>query len=261
MKVVIIGSGASWPDSERASPSQALVMGKEALLFDCGPGSGLNMMRAGINPATISRILLTHLHIDHSLEFPSLVFSGYLVGRKGKVQLYGPQGTVAFCKTLFDKVYPSAPEIVRRIRKDGWNVAPNEVSQGLVFESKGFRVVSASVEHGIPAVAYRIETDEGVVVISGDTRPCRSLIQLAQGADLLVHECSFPDDMSEIARVTNHSTPSEVGDVASKAAVKGVVLTHLFPHWSGREKEMTKSVGSKFGGKVIIARDLLEITV
>ena len=262
MKVVIIGSGASWPDSERSSPSQALVMDEEApLLFDCGPGSGLNLMRAGINPATISRIFLTHLHMDHSLEFPSLVFAGYLAGRKEKVQLYGPQGTVDFCRSFFEKIYPSAPEIVRRMREDGWNVTANEVAQGLVSDSNGFRVVSAPVEHEIPAVAYRIETDEGVVVISGDTRPCRSLIQLAKGADLLLHECSFPDDMSEIARITNHSTPSEVGNVASKAAVKGVVLTHLFPHWSGREKEMTESVSAKFGGKVIIARDLLEITI
>jgi ribonuclease BN (tRNA processing enzyme) len=175
--------------------------------------------------------------------------------------LYGPHGTIDFCNSLFEKVYPSAPEIVRRIRDDGWNVAANEVAEGLVSDSNGFRVVSVPVEHGIPAVAYRIETGEGVVVISGDTRPCRSLIELAKGADLLVQECSFPDDMSDLARVTNHSTASEVGDVANKAAVKGVVLTHLFPHWSGREKEMAESVSNKFGGKVIIGRDLLEIAV
>jgi ribonuclease Z len=261
MKVVIIGSGASWPDSKRSSPSQAIVIDNEPLLFDCGPGSGMNLMKADINPAAISRMFLTHLHIDHSLEFPSLVFAGYLVGRKEKVDLYGPTGTVDFCKSLFEEVYPSAPAIVRSIREDGWNVTPYEVSKGLVCQQPRYRVLSAPVEHGIPAVAYRIETTEGAVVISGDTRPSESLIELSKGADVLIHECSFPDDMVELAQRTNHSAASEVGEVANHAGVKSVVLTHLFPIWKGREKEMVESVNSKFGGEVIASYDLLEITV
>jgi len=261
MRVVIIGSGASWPDSERVSPSQVVIAGEESLLFDCGPGTGLNLMRAGIDPARINQIFLTHLHIDHSLEFPSIVFVGYLVGRKEKVQVYGPAGTIDFCKLLFEKVYPSAPEIVRRMREDGWNVTPTEVTNGLVCDSDAYRVLSTSVEHGIPGVAYRIETREGAVVISGDTRPCESLIELSQGADVLIHECSFSDDLSEVARITNHSTASEVGQVAERAGVKKVVLTHLFPQWKGREQEMVESVRSKFGGEVVPSRDLLEITV
>jgi ribonuclease Z len=259
MRVIIIGSGASWPDSERSSPSQVIVVGEEPLLFDCGPGTGMNLMKAGINPAAISRIFLTHLHMDHCLEFPSIVFEGYLVGRQGKVDLYGPPGAIDFCKTLFEKVYPSAPEIVRRMREDGWNVAPHETSKGLVCQADSYRVLSVPVEHGIPGIAYRIETGEGIVVISGDTRPSKSLIELAKDADLLIHECSFPDDMVELARRTNHSAASEVGEVANQARVKKVVLTHLFPLWKGRENEMVKSVNSKFSGEVVASHDLLEI--
>jgi ribonuclease Z len=261
MRVVIIGSGASWPDSERSSPSQVIVVGNEPLLFDCGPGAGMNLMRAGINPAAISRMFLTHLHMDHCLEFPSIVFGGYLTGRKDEVYLYGPPSTVDFCKLLFEKVYPYAPEIVGRIRKDGWNVAPYEATKGLVYQADSYRVLSVPVEHGIPGIAYRIETGESAVVISGDTRPSKSLIELAKAADLLIHECSFPDDMVELARLTNHSAASEVGEVANQAGVKKVVLTHLFPIWKGREKEMIKSVNGKFGGEVIASHDLLEIKV
>ena len=259
--MVIIGSGASWPDGERSSPSQVIVAGKEPLLFDCGPGTGMNLMKAGINPATVSWIFLTHLHIDHSLEFPSIVFAGYLAGRKEEVNLYGPPGIINFCNSLFDKVYPSAPQIIRRIGEAGWKITPNEVTKGLVHQSKDYRVLSAPVEHGIPAVAYRIETEGGTVVISGDTRPCESLIELAKGADLLIHECSFPDEMAEIARVSYHSTAREAGDVASRAGVKTVVLTHLFPQWKDREKEMIDSVRSRFGGEVIPSHDLIEVTV
>ena len=261
MRVVIIGSGASWPDSERSSPSQAIVVGNEPLLFDCGPGSGLNLMRGGINPASISQMFLTHLHIDHSLELASLVFSGYLVDRKANVDIYGPSGIVNFSKLLFEQVYPSAPAIVRSMRSDGWNVASHEVSKGLVCEQHNYRVLTTPVEHGVPAVAFRIEAEKGTVVVSGDTRPSKSLIELAGGADVLIHECSFPDDMFELAKKTNHSTASEVGEVADQAGVKRVVLTHLFPIIKGRERELAKSVNSKFGGEVILSHDLLEIQV
>jgi len=259
MRVVIIGSGASWPDSERSSPSQVIVVGKDPLLFDCGPGSGMNLMKAGINPGMISQIFLTHLHIDHSLEFASIVFGGYLAGRKQKVNVYGPTGTMNLCKSLFGDLYPSAPQMVRRIQADGWDVTAHEVTRGLVCRGGGYRVLSVPVEHGISAVAYRVEDEEGTVVISGDTRPANSLIELAKGADLLIHECSFPDDMIEIARKTNHSTASEVGEVAENAGVKKVVLTHLFPQYKGREKELVASVNSKFRGQVIVSYDLLEV--
>ena len=261
MRAVIIGSGSSRPDADRSSPSQVIEVGDEALLFDCGPGTGQNLMKAGINPATIRRLFLTHLHMDHCLEFPSIVFGSYLLGKKDKWYLYGPRGTVDFCSLLFEKVFSYAPEIVRTIREEGLEIIPKEVTAGRVFENENYRINSAPTEHGISSFAFRIESREGTVVISGDTRPCKSLIELAEGADVLIHECSFPDDMIEFARMTNHSVPSEVGDVANQAGVKKVILTHLFPACKGREKEMVKSVNSKFGGEVIASFDLLEINV
>ncbi len=261
MKAVILGSGSSWPDPDRASSSQVILVGNEPLLFDCGSGTGMNLMKAGVNPTTISRIFLTHLHMDHCLEFPSLVFQSYLMGKKDKVYLYGPVGTVDFCRLLFEKVYPYAPEIVGRIRKGGLEVTPYETAGGLICQTENYRVLVAPAEHGLPTIGFRIESKEGIVVISGDTRPSKSLIELARGADLLIHECSFPDDMIELARITHHSTASEVGEVANQAGVKKLVLTHLFPQTKGREKEMVKSVNSKFTGEVIASHDLLEISV
>jgi len=261
MRVVIIGSGASWPDSERSSPSQVVVVGEEPLLFDCGPGTGMNLMKAGFNPRIISQIFLTHLHIDHSAELPSVIFSGYLAGREKKIYLHGPSGTINFCNSMFHLIYPSAPEIIRKIRQDGWNVSPHEVTNGLVCELEGCRVISAPVEHGMAAVAYRIETQERAVVVSGDTRPCKPLIKLSRGADLLIQECSYPDDMIQLARQASHCTASEAGEIAKQAEVKKVILTHLFPLWKGREKEMIKSVNSKFSGEVLVGYDLLEINV
>jgi ribonuclease Z len=261
MRVVIIGSGSSWPDSERTSSSQVIVIRNEPLLFDCGPGTGLNLMKAGINPGTIHRIFLTHLHMDHCLEFPSIVFAGYLAGRRGKVSVYGPTGTSDFCRDLFQEIYPYAPKIINSIRKGGWTVESHEATEGLVYRTRNLRVLSVPVEHAISGIAYRIETKQRAIVISGDTRPSKSMIDLAKGADLLIHECSFPDDMAELARRTRHSTASEVGEVASEADVKRLVLTHLFPPFKGRERELVRSVKSKFSGQVIVSHDLLEIRV
>jgi ribonuclease BN (tRNA processing enzyme) len=147
------------------------------------------------------------------------------------------------------------------MRSDGWNVTPHEISKGLVCEQRNYRILATPVLHGIPTVAYRIEEEQRAVVVSGDTRPSKSLIELSRGADLLIHECSFPDDMLELAQKTNHSTASEVGDVANQAEVKRVVLTHLFPIVKGREKELVSSVNRKFGGEVTLSHDLLEIEV
>jgi ribonuclease BN (tRNA processing enzyme) len=261
MRVVITGSGSSWPDADRSSASQVIEVGDEPLLFDCGPGTGMSLMKAGINPTAINRIFLTHLHMDHSLEAPSIIFESYLMGKKGKFDLYGPTGTADFCRLLFERVYPYAPEIVGRIRKEGLRVAPHEATEGLVCQARKYRVFSTQVEHGIPGIAFRIESGKRAVVVSGDTRPSKNLIGLAKGADLLIHECSFPDDMVAFARTTHHSVPSEVGEVANQAGVKKLVLTHLFPHCKGREREMVRSANRKFSGKVIASHDLLEIKV
>jgi ribonuclease Z len=261
MRVVIVGSGSSWPDPDRSSASQVIQVTNETLLFDCGPGTGMSLMRAGIDLTAISRIFLTHLHMDHSLEFPSIIFQSYLMGKKGKFDLYGPTGTAIACRLLLGQVYSYAPEIVRKIRKEGLQVTWHETSGGLVCRGRNYRVLSARTNHGIPGVAFRIESGRCAVVISGDTRPSKRLIGLAKGADVLIHECSFPDDMIEFARTTNHSVPSEVGEVANQADVKKLVLTHLFPHCKGREKEMVRSAKRKFSGDVVASHDLLEIKV
>ena len=260
MRAVILGSGASWPDATRSSPSQVVEVNDEPLLIDCGPGTGMNIMKAGFHPTKISRIFLTHLHIDHTLEFPSMVFSSYLIGKTDRTYLYGPPGTADFSKSLFEKVYPYAPDIIRIIRKEGWDLAVHDTTERLVCDSERYHVFAARVEHGKdPANAYRIESEEGVVVVSGDTRPCKSLVELAEDADLLIHECSFPDDMSEMARITNHSIPSEVGAIADQAGVRKLALTHLFPFWRGREDEIVRSIRRSFTGEVMVGRDLLEI--
>jgi len=262
LRVVILGSGASVPDPDRSSPGQVIEVNNEPLLIDCGPGTTTRLMKSGFELTRISRIFFTHLHIDHTLDFPSLVFGNYLLGKKDRTYVHGPPGTHDFCRLLFEQVYPYAPKIVGIIRKEGLDVAAIDATDRVVYETEGYRVLMARVDHGSDITnAYRIEDSHNSVVVSGDTRPCESLIELANGADVLIQECSFPDDMEQMARITNHSVPSEVGKIAHQARVKTVVLTHLFPQLKGKEKEAVQSVRNEFNGEIIVSRDLLDLRV
>lgn len=250
------------PDPDRSSPGQVVEVNNEPLLFDCGPGTGANLLKAGFHPKDISRIFFSHLHMDHTLEFPSLVFGSYLVGKNDRTYLYGPPGTVEFSRLLFERIYPYAPEIIRIIRKDGLDFVAYDAADRVACQSENYHVLTTQVDHGkAPANAYRIESAEGVVVVSGDTGPCRSLLDLAQGADILIQECSFPEDMAEMARITSHCIPSDVGELAHQAGVRKVVLTHLLPVCKGREKEMAEEINDKFSGEVVVSHDLLEIKI
>jgi ribonuclease BN (tRNA processing enzyme) len=248
-------------DENRSFPGQIIVVNNEPLLVDCGPGASMNLMKTGINPLAINRIFLTHLHIDHSCELPSLVFASCLTGKREKLYLYGPQGTLNFYRLLTESVYPYTAELMPRIRKGDFEVLPTEASQGVVCQTENYRVLTAPVEHSLSAIAFRIESKDGIVVVSGDTGPSEALTNLARGADLLIHECSFPDDLVKTARITAHSVASDVGEVANRAGVKKVLLTHLFPQCKGREQELIKSVNKRFGGEVTVSHDLLEVNV
>ena len=220
----------------------------------------MKLMKAKINPTLINRIFLTHLHIDHSLEFPSLVFGNCLLGKKDKMNIYGPSGILDFYRNIFT-TYPYERDLMPSLRRGEFEAIPHETNGGPVCHTENYQVFSVPGDHGIPSVAYRIEASDGIVVISGDTRPSKALIELAKGADLLVHECSFPDDMIEIARMTGHSVPAETGRVAKAAGVGKVVLTHLLQPCKGREEEIVKSINTEFDGEVVIGRDFLEIII
>jgi ribonuclease BN (tRNA processing enzyme) len=148
----------------------------------------------------------------------------------------------------------------------------------LVAENDDVRVTAVLVAHApvFPAFAYRFDTADGSVVVSGDTAPCANLITLAQSADILVHEV-FDDSMDrddpdergswEAARrqhhlLTSHTPATRVGELAEQAGARRLVLTHFVPgddtlpdeHWIG-------VVGDGFGGEVIVGRDLMELVV
>jgi ribonuclease BN (tRNA processing enzyme) len=123
-----------------------------------------------------------------------------------------------------------------------------------------YEIICAKTVHGMPSLGYGIADEGGRVrvVYSGDTEPVKSIAALASGADLLIHECSFPDSVPD---VTNHTTPRMLGEMMVGVAVGRIILTHLYPHTIGFEEEMVATVHEYCGCDVTIGEDMETIVL
>ena len=284
MDIVLLGTGNGKADPARFSPSSVVWIDDEPVLIDCGNGALLRLREAGIPPGSIRRVFLTHLHFDHYSDLPYLAIEP-LVGEaafsRGKLQVYGPPGTERLVRALehaYDvemdgyaciEGYERVRELVRS------DVV--EFHEGWQFELRGTRVTARMVDHGVvklPCFAFRFDSPTGEsVVFSGDTVPCDGLVALAEGVDLLVHECNFPDEEVETRKQLGyawyiHSTPSGVADVARRAQPKTLVLNHLVG-WNDFSAEPQPYVWEEiappviapaFDGILVVGHDLLKLT-
>jgi len=255
--VVLLGTGSAWPDADRSSPAFLIRCEDDYYLVDCGGGACHQLMKAGVPPPRLTTIFLTHLHIDHCVEFPALIFGAYLTGKSGPFELIGPSGVKAFVDSLFNSTYAFARPMMRSLRQKEIEVNIKEIDRGLVYEKNGLSVFALPVEHGITTVGYRFEYKGKSIVLSGDTESCPNIVELSQEADVLVMDCSFPQ---EFGHKKGHCIPSEVAQVASDSKTRAVCLVHLFPTCKGKEEQIIKDVENGFNGTVFIGTDLDVIT-
>jgi len=258
MEITLLGTGAAWPDADRSSPAFLLQHQGIPFLIDCGGGTSHQLMKAGVPPSTLEIVLLTHIHIDHCVEFPSLVFGAYLTGKEGGFRLFGPPGTEHFAKSVFGDTYDFAIPMMKQLRKKDIVVTTREVESGRVLDLPGLEIESTPVHHGIPTIAYRFTAAGKSVVLSGDTAPCDNIVKIANEADLLIIECSFPE---QAGPKPGHCIPSQVGKIAAAAKAKRVVLVHLFPPCKGKEDGMVEEIKRFYVGPVEVGRDLDRISV
>jgi ribonuclease Z len=259
MNIILLGTGAAWPDADRSAPAFLVEIDEKKLLVDCGGGVSHQLMKAGIAPSSLETVLFTHMHIDHCVEFPSLVFGAYLTGKEGSFAVYGPEGTEHFTTSVFADTYDFARPMMKKLRNMDIAVVTTEVREGRLIAGEGYSVEAAPMEHGFPTVAYRFRSSEGkTLVISGDTAPCDALVEFARDADLLVIECSFRDGGGA---KPGHCIPSQVADVCTRSGVKSAVLVHLFPSCKGHEEEILADVRKGYNGEVRIGKDLDRIAV
>jgi ribonuclease Z len=298
LTLTFLGTSAARPTVERSVSSIALEREGETLLFDCGEGTQRQMMRYGVG-FSLSEIFFTHFHADHYLGLPGLIRTFGLQGRTEKLTLYGPHGAKRALGAAVELGFDRWPfEVEVREVKAGEVLERSGYAIEVVHADHGGPAVGYALREaerlgrfdperakalGVPegplwGKLHRGETVEvdgkkigskdlvgpprpgRLVVISGDTAPCKEMIAAAKGADLLVHEATFGDEEAERAAETKHSTARQAAEVARKAGVKRLVLTHLSARYSVATEGLVAEAREVFPATEI-ARDGMVVDV
>jgi ribonuclease BN (tRNA processing enzyme) len=250
--LTILGSGTCVPSLRRSSCSALLEIQGTKLLFDCGPGTMRRLAEAGVSIFEISFIFLSHFHPDHSGELVPFLFSNkYAGGNLREIPL------TILAGTGFSDFYGRLKAAYGRwieLDPGRLNIAEldNKTPDSRKFDE--FTVESVPVEHNSESIAYKISTpDRTAVVYSGDTDFSEQLVTLAGGADILICESAFPDEL----KVRGHLTPSLAGDIAAQAHVKKLVLTHFYPECD--KTDIEQQCRKTYAGPLVLAEDLMKI--
>lgn len=271
MKLTLLGSGAVRPDLEHWGPSQLVQVAGENLLFDCGRGASMRLTEAGLSLGDIKRAFFTHHHFDHNCDFPYLFLTSWCLGRQVPMEVVGPRGTEAFCDSLFNHVYRDdiatrrGHQIYSELGEK-WN-ARDVLEETFTLEGDGYVVKMIHVKHKHPILdnlAYRVEAEGKSIVVVGDTTLCENLMEFSEGADLLVHECSFPSAMLHGENWTAfHTDPRELGRWAKERGVKQLMLKHFCLREGVIELDtLVEEVRGTFGSDgLIVGEDLMSVDV
>lgn len=247
MRLVILGSGTGIPDPKRPRGYAGIYVkaGREHLLLDAGPNTLKQLMRVGVSYLDLDRLFLTHFHPDHCLDLVSILFAMRIPypKRTKPFTVYGPHGL----KRLYQQLNTT---FQRWIEPRTYRLTLKEIGETRL-KLPGYTVRTRRMNHaGGRALGYRLEAQGKSLVYSGDTDMCEAIVQLGKRADLLILECSMPDDR----KVEGHLTPSECGRIAAAAACRHLVLTHFYPIVNLAQAR--RSVRRHYPGCLTLARDL-----
>ena len=245
MKLTVLGTGTIAFSPARSCSSYYIEAGSAKLLIDCGSGTTRRLAELAIPWSDISHIALTHFHIDHHQDLPSILFAwkyGQLPPRSTPVDIIGPLGTKALLERL-------AAAYGDWVLQPGYEVRITELEPGASFDLGGAALSCTKVPHTAESVAYSIAEGSRRLVYSGDTGFDPGFAQWAHRCDALVLECSLPSSMA----IKEHLTPEQCGEIARLAEPETLVLTHLYP--PVESVDIAALVAEKYSGRVVIAHD------
>jgi len=274
-QIVLLGTGTPRPDPKRSGPATAIVVNGTAYLVDAGPGVVRRAQAAvdngikGLAVASLQTAFITHLHSDHTVGLPDLIFTSWVQGRHVPLQLYGPPGISEMAKHILLAWQADIDIRTKGLeRRDGTGatVEAHDVKPGRIYQDANLAVTAFPVRHGdVPAYGYRFDTADRSVVITGDTSPSPEVIDNCRKCDVLIHEAYAEDyrpaDMAGwIAyRAKHHTTTTQLGELAAKAQPGLLIVYHRGIGPAGREisdRRYLDEIGRTFKGRVVIGQDL-----
>lgn len=243
MKLTVLGSGSGLSNAERF-PAGYLVEGTHAIVLDLGFGCFKQLQKA-IEPNKVNAIFFSHYaHPDHVADLIAFLFYRKLSGNKNQLNLYGPNG--------FKKFFPKVINLFDWFKELPFKVSLNELRYSSInlFD---FSIKTKPVKHmDSEAIAFRIESGNNSIAYSGDTEYCDEIIDLAKESNLLILECS------SLKKTPGHLTPEECLKIAKQANAKKLLLSHFYPE---TESVKISELGEGFNGKILLARDLMELEI
>ena len=274
--VVMLGTGMPRPDPTCFGPATAVVYDGRAFLFDAGAGVMRRMAAAGLSIRGPEAVFITHLHSDHTLGYPDLILTTWVMGRRTPLQAHGPVGLKKMTRHIlaaWDEDIHVRIEGLEQQTTTGYKVAAHEfdvsdASGGVVYEKDGVRITAIPVIHGCwkQAYGFRIDTPDRSIVISGDTVPTNTILEASRGVDVLVHEVYPQSQVAPEMRIGGKTWPSymrefhtsdiELGLLAAEAKPKLLVLHHIVRHEIDDDELLESIRDAGFDGEVVVAKDL-----
>lgn len=247
VSLTILGSGSCVPSFRRSSPAYHIAWADGSLFLDLGSGSLRRAVEAGIDWTTADAVLLTHFHIDHLADLPALLFAYKNtpgLNRSRELVLCGPVGIV-------DMILDLSHVHGKWLREPGIPLQLVECD-GVEIGIRGCRIAARRVKHSRGALGYRLEVEGVSIAYSGDTGACDELVWLARGADAAIFECAAVD-----RPVATHLSPEEAGEMATKADVKLLVLSHFYPQ--SNPEDVLSRCRRTYSGPLLLAEDLMTL--
>jgi len=285
MRLVFLGTGGAMPSRRRSLPALAIRYSGAVIILDCGEGTQRQFIQSGLGFRRRFAVFITHMHGDHVLGLPGLLYTAGMLGRSEPIEVYGPPGLEDFLQSLLDRdlgaiTYPIKLNILGdsdTVEVAGLTVSPvladHVISSYCYVVSEKNRPGKMKVEYleelGVPRGPLWGQLQKGVpaqfggrtilpsealgpprkgrkIVYTGDTRPIQRIVEAARGADVLVHDATFDSSLSDKAHREGHSTAKQAAETAVAAGVKRLYLFHVSPRYEDAREQLLGEALSVF---------------
>lgn len=284
-QVVLLGTGNPPADPDRSGPATAIVVNGTPYLVDFGAGvvrraksAVADRGIAALEPTNFRVVFVTHLHSDHTVGYPDLILTPWVLGRRVPLEVYGPTGIKAMTEHILEAYSADFETRSKHFEEklysvgsfpEGHKVNAHEITAGgVVYKDANVTVTAFKTKHAMESYGYRFDTADRSIVISGDTNPTQATIDACNGCDILIHEALTADWLARRPDFHNyaakfHTTTEQLAELATKAKPKLLIIYHASISWRpvvdnqrSRPEVVLSEITSRYSGHVVVGRDL-----